>query len=115
MRIGNLARFFGYNHRYGIGYLGDAEGGPMARSKLPAQACVLGQGQVASRSFDRIIADNNSSVMERSFRRENISQQLAGYQCIDLGAGIDNITNLCFSLDNDKRTDIVLLRRKSAR
>ncbi|MNP56234.1 hypothetical protein D3C76_1509450 [compost metagenome] len=80
----------------------------MPRPQFLADKGVLGQGQIAARRHDLVLADDHRTVMKRGVGNENINQQLGGNIGFQRNAGLNIIRQARLPFEYDQGADLAL-------
>ena len=109
----NLAGLFRHDDRHGVSFLGQADGGPVPRAQLAADARVHGERKETGRRRDAVLLEDHRAVVKRRPRVEDRDEQVVGETRIQRNAALDVVPQPDFALDGDDRSHA--LRRQHGR
>ena len=96
------SRFLRYDDHDRVALLGNADGGTVTRAKLLIDIGLLGKRQVAACHVDSAAANDDCTVVQGSFIKEQRAQQLGRKVGIQHRACFNILANLGGALDDDQ-------------
>ena len=79
----NNAGLLGYDNDDRVAYLTETNCRAVSCTKLALNVRMLWQRKNTGRSLDTVVLDNHSTVVKRSFVKEQVSDEVVGDVCID--------------------------------
>jgi len=100
-------RLLGNDDDGGIGFLGQADGGSMPCPHVTVDFTIHAEGKKASRRCDFPISDDHGTIVERGSRREDASDELFGYLCLQVDAPFDILPQPGVPFEYDEGSDFL--------
>lgn len=105
---GDDAGFFTDHDDDGIGFLGESECGAMAGSESAIDVDALADGKNTGGSEDSGVAENQASIVERGFGKEDADSQFGGESAVDGDAGFGERLEAGIAFDGEECAELAV-------